>query len=456
MRPNGFAVTALCLLCAILPLAAAAQEEPVAGQDENLGEADLTEEERAAAPLDFGTNMGSRVTVEKTATGYQLVRNGEPYFIKGAGYRTHMDEIVAAGANSIRTWSASHLESLLNQAHERGLSVCVGLWLAHERHGFDYSDEKKVKQQLEKARFYVNRYKHHPALLMWGVGNETEWISGTNALVYKAIDDIAVMIKQEDPHHPTLTVVGEIGTNELKIAFLKEHCPHIDILGVNSFGGLRTLPDRIKQSGWEKPYVVTEFGPIGPWEAQKTPWGSEIEQTSSAKARYYYGSYTRGIKDQPLCLGSYVFLWGFKHETTPTWFSMYLPDGSKLGPVDYMTYAWSGRWPANKAPDLKPIQCPLAQSRVRRLEDFEASVEVSDPNNDPLAYEWEVMSETRKRNRDGTFSTSMRRVTGCIQSNAENRIYFKTPERPGMFRLFVYVRDGKGAAATHNVPFFVE
>ena len=35
--------------------------------------------------------------------GYQLIRGGEPYFIKGAGSGGHLDILVKMGGNSIRT-----------------------------------------------------------------------------------------------------------------------------------------------------------------------------------------------------------------------------------------------------------------------------------------------------------------------------------------------------------------
>lgn len=418
----------------------------------------LAQEPAAAAAKEEAIEIpeGSRVHIEHGDEGYQLFFNDEPYFIKGAGYKKHMDELVAAGANSIRTWSASNLKRLLDQAQENGLTVCVGLWLGQERHGFDYGDPEEVARQLEKCRFYVNRYKNHPALLLWGVGNEAEWITGTNALVYQAINDIAKMIEEEDPHHPQMTVIGEIGTNAVKVSYLQRLCPNIDILGINSFGGLRTLPRRLEQSGWIRPYVVTEFGPLGPWEAKRTAWGAELEQTTTAKGPFYYSSYMSGILGKPNCLGSYVFLWGFKHEATPTWFSMFTLDGEKFSPVEYMTRAWSGKWPANRAPEIAPIVCTADRIKVSRNKEFHASVVATDPDNDPLTYRWELVSETKRKNKDRTTTTVMKPIYQGVKSTEGNRAVFKSPKRAGMFRLFVYVTDGNGNAASANMPFFVK
>src|SRR3954462_6832608 len=45
-----------------------------------------------------------RVEVTKAGEGYRLLRDGKPFFIKGAGGRDALDRLAAAGANSVRTW----------------------------------------------------------------------------------------------------------------------------------------------------------------------------------------------------------------------------------------------------------------------------------------------------------------------------------------------------------------
>lgn len=136
----------------------------------------------AATALAAQTAKRSVVSVDPTQQAYQLTRNGKPYFIRGAGGREHLEELVKAGGNSIRTWGADDLESLLDEAHRLGLTVTVGLWLGHERHGFNYQDDKAIVEQLEKARDNILRYKDRPALLMWGVGNEIEGDGGNPAV----------------------------------------------------------------------------------------------------------------------------------------------------------------------------------------------------------------------------------------------------------------------------------
>ena len=111
------------------------------------------------------------------------------------------------GGNSTRTWGFDQLEGgLLDQAHRHGLTVSVGIWL---RHDLDYADEKQVAEQIRLAMEGVRKYKDHPAVLLWGIGNEMEG-GGENLAVWKHVEVLARKIKEEDPGRPTMTVLAEV------------------------------------------------------------------------------------------------------------------------------------------------------------------------------------------------------------------------------------------------------
>ena len=260
------------------------------------------------------------VELRPTENGWQLLRGGEPYLIKGAGGTHSLQQLADAGANSIRTWDAEGIDGLLDEAHSLGLSVTVGIWLGHERHGFDYDDTAQVAEQYERARQFVLRYKDHPAVLLWGIGNEMEGFeSGDNPAIWKAVNDIAAMIKQLDPHHPTMSTTAEIGGG--RIASVHKRSPAIDIHGINSYGGALSLAQRLRAGGATKPYILTEFGPPGTWETGKSAWGAPYELTSTDKAAYYAKAYKSAVSDASgQAQGSYAFNWGFKMEATATWF----------------------------------------------------------------------------------------------------------------------------------------
>ena len=231
-------------------------------------------------PLHAQTAGPVKVQVEKTAAGYRLLRGGQPYSIKGGGGTSNLEQLRAAGGNSIRTWGSDNLAPLLDRAQKLGLTVTVGIWLGQERQGFRYDDPKQIAEQYERARQAVLRYKDHPALLMWGLGNEMEGDRGDNPAIWNAIEAIAKMAKQTDPNHPMMTVIAEIGGE--KIPNLHRLCPNIDVVGINSYGGAPSVAERYRKLGGTKPYVLTEFGPTGSWEVAKTSWGARRSSRGSS------------------------------------------------------------------------------------------------------------------------------------------------------------------------------
>ena len=200
----------------------------------------------------------SRVVLKTSNGRHQLLRNGSPYFINGAGGHTHLKQLVAAGGNSIRTWGTDNLDEILDAAQKHKLTVCVGLWLGHERHGFNYQNQQSVVEQLETSLAAIRKYKDHPAVLMWGIGNEMEG-AGNNPAIWYAVNHIARECKRIDPNHPTMTVIAELG--ESKVQNIERFCPDIDIIGVNSYGGLTSMAKRYHQgrpgsnngNGWTIP-----------------------------------------------------------------------------------------------------------------------------------------------------------------------------------------------------------
>ncbi len=220
----------------------------------------------------------SVVKIEKTDGGFQLMHNGRPYFINGAGGGSRMEDLVKAGGNSIRTWSSS--QRTLDRADEHGLSVCMGLRLALPRHGADYANEQMLAEQRQRIADEVTALKDHPALLMWAIGNEPEHeISREAALpVWDEIERIAQLIKSIDANHPVITVLAGAGP---KLEDIRRRCPSLDAVGINSYGSLAKVPGQVERFGWDKPYLITEFGPRGWWEVDRTPWGLPIEDTST-------------------------------------------------------------------------------------------------------------------------------------------------------------------------------
>jgi len=420
----------------------------------------------AAVPESATTeSAGSKVElVSKPDGSFTLLLNGEPYIVKGAGGHQYLDLLAASGGNSIRTWGIEQLEEvvdgkpLLDRAHESGISVTVGFWVQHERHGFDYSNAASIQHQRSRLRDAVLKYKDHPALLTWGLGNEMEGFGSgeTDVRIWKELNHLAGIIKALDENHPVMTVIA--GTQQSKIDGILQYYPNIDILGVNQYSGAPGTGQTLDAMGWKGPYMLTEFGVPGTWEGPATSWGAPIEPDSSTKAAETYTAYkTDRDNNVGRNLGSYVFYWGQKQEATATWYGMFLQSGEKLPRVDAMAYAWSGKWPDNRAPKLVSLETPVAFKHVKAGNDFHAEVDSVDREGDELRYLWDIRAESTDRKSGGDAEAAPPSFPDLIVAGqGTRRLSFKAPNRPGGYRLFVTVHDGHGGAVAHNVPFYVE
>jgi hypothetical protein len=399
----------------------------------------------------FWTNLAFaapiRTEIVESGSGYQLLRDGEPYFVKGAGAREGLADLAAAGANSIRTWGAEDIGDLLDEAHRHGLSVTVGIWLRKEYDNFDYDNPADVQAQFEKAKEAVDNYKDHPALLMWAVGNEME-LGAEGPDVWKAVEQIAAMIQREDPNHPVISVVADMWPEKMDL--ILEHCPSLDALGVNSYTGLPSLHERMEP--WTKPYFITEYAFQGQDEHPETPWGVVYEPTSTQKAELMREHYQRGILDHPgRVLGGYAFYWGPSDSSTAAWHSLLLKTGERLGATDALQEIWSGKLPENQAPVIEPLaeEAPV----LAPGETLVIGLETADPDGDPLTGRYEVLDDDFDR-----FVGDFEKPAPLIQAgqivDLEEFILTAPPE-PGIYQLVVIVVDGNGKAATAKLPFQV-
>jgi hypothetical protein len=397
----------------------------------------------------------SNVTLTRAERGWQLLRNGQPYSIRGVGAADGSLKLLAqCGGNSIRTWGTEGLQEKLDAAARLGLTVTAGIWLGHERHGFDYANAAKVAEQKEAVRRAVLSFRDHPALLIWALGNEMEGYGrGDNARIWLAVNDLAAMAKQLDPHHPTMTVIAEIGGD--RVQNIHRLCPDVDIVGINSYGGAASLGERYQKLGGTKPWVLTEFGPAAPWESSKTAWGASIERSSSEKAISYRRAYEGALREHDLCLGSYAFLWGHKQETTSTWFGMLLPGGTRTAAVDVMQELWSGRPPPNRCPKIRNLSLRGAPDQVPIGKELIVSLDAIDPEGDPISVSWAVREEPQWYATGGDAEEPPAEVEGRITNRSSTGCRLVAPPKPGAYRVYVTVSDSHGGCAVANIPFRV-
>lgn len=414
-----------------------------------------------SAPLQH-TNGPAEVEIRHAEGRYQLYVNGAPVYIKGAGLEQGSQEALAEhGGNSFRTWRPGDGretgQEMLDRAERNGLYVTMGLVVTGERHGFDYNNPVAVSNQLVRIRGQVLKYRNHPALLIWAIGNELN-LSAHNPKVWDAVNDISRMIHELDPNHLTTSPVA--GLSRALVQELKTRAPDLDLLSVQMYADIVNLPRHLRESGWDGPYMVTEWGATGHWEVGKTSWGAPLENDSQTKADSYQARYQVIAADRTQCVGSYVFLWGQKQERTPTWYGMFLATGEETPAVDALHYCWTGAWPANRSPRLETMELDGKQARanihLQADQTYSASVQASDPDHDPLTYSWVVLEESTDLKTGGDFETKPKSWPACIEQPTKNDIRLKAPSKPGAYRLFAYVFDGKGHAAHANIPFFVD
>lgn len=394
------------------------------------------------------------VSVEEVGGTWKLMREGKPYLIKGAGGHTNLELLKQCGANSIRTWGVdAKTKEILDAAHEQDLTVTVGIWLAHLNHGANYEDRGLIERQTAEVRRAVEAYKDHPAVLAWGLGNEMEVGDGgdTNVALWRHINDLAKMVKELDPHHPTMTVIAEMGGQ--KVPSIEAHCPDLDILGVNAYGGAPSLMKRYRELGGTKPVVLTEFGPLGFWEVGRNAIGAADEMKSGDKAKFYASGY-QGIAADAMGLGSYAFLWGNKQEATATWFGMLLPNGERTAAVDTMAQLWGAPVP-NRVPVIESLEWK-GEAILKPGQIVRPTLKAKDPEGDPLRVKWVLMNDALDYGFGGYAQARPAEYPDSFLKGDLSGAEFRMPDNGGYYRLYAYVFDDAGGAAVANLSLKID
>jgi beta-galactosidase/beta-glucuronidase len=229
----------------------------------------------------------SFVTVETAGDeSFRYLVNGSPQLFIGMGYnpiyRYLSDEeraanydrdfqiLCEAGVNHIIGWDADKGyeqdkfdELTLDYAEKYGIGVVMPFYLPPEG---DYTDEGFTESLKEEAARKVERYKDHPALRLWGVGNEVlaempegpMW--GDFCRFYLELTD---MIHDLDPNHPVIYREAEdafMSAIEKGLRGNAKERPWL-LYGMNIYTmELERILDAWPPEGVHCPLIVTEFG----------------------------------------------------------------------------------------------------------------------------------------------------------------------------------------------------
>ena len=86
-------------------------------------------------------------------------------------------------------------------------------------------------------------------------------------------------------------------------------------IGINVYGAIENAPLNIRRYGWEKPYVITEWGVNGPFEAKTNSWGAKIEPTNGFKANQRLRRYKNIIESDKVYVLVLIVFYGDKNKS---------------------------------------------------------------------------------------------------------------------------------------------
>ncbi|MEM1417848.1 MAG: glycoside hydrolase family 2 TIM barrel-domain containing protein, partial [Myxococcota bacterium] len=394
------------------------------------------------------------VSVERGPGGrWALLRDGRPHEVRGAGTDGGRLPLLAAlGATSFRTWGVGpDTEAQLDEAEELGMSVTLGLWLGRRAHRFDWHDREHVARQRRAVRDAVLAHRDHPALLMWGIGNEMEQ-GNDDPVMWEEIGALVRMVQRLDRHHPTMVVTAELG--EANAERLQRYVPEVDVWGINSYGRIASLSERLDAVGYDGPFVVTELGHPAEWETPKTAWGTPREVSSSAKIAGYRASFSAIARD-PRCLGAYAFVWSRGVTPVDTWHALLGPGDVRFAPTDALFEAWVGLPPANRSPSVRALHAPFDGAEVAPGAPIRARFDARDPEGEALRYAWILHRDSPEPLRRGAGAVHTCHDAEGADLAGRAEFVGAAPQTPGAWRLLGFAIDPGGRAAYASARFRV-
>ena len=403
-----------------------------------------------------------QVYIKKDDKAYHLIRNGAPFFVKGGCGDNHLEDFVRAGGNTIRIYDTINLGAKLDELHKWGLAAVVDISLPKFNGGGQafYSNVEKTAKLKQDITKFVEKYKSHPSLLFWVLGNETYYSELFSNDFVRVYNDLLRTLHEIDPDHPVTTTVSSSGLRKVPSILLKT--PDLDFISINNFGSLHDFEyDKDLLFFWKKPYLISEWGIHGPWESNMTNWSAPIEWSSTEKAQRYRENYLNFIApiDDGRFLGHMVFFWGQKQERTHSWFSLYTRDGKRTQGVfeigklfnkdstkysgpRIMEYSLEGKGGKDNIL-LNPNQ------KVKATVNFIDKDQVADSQ-----IKWEIKPENWNIYPNEN-EEEPKTILAAIKDKDNSSFIFRTPNYPGPYRVYVEIEGSNGYVAMANIPFYV-
>ena len=406
------------------------------------------------------------VRVAGSKPNWCLLVDGRPWTVKGVTWGPPASEFAARaadltdlGVNTIRTWGTdAGSRTLLDAAAAARMRVVAGFWLAPGGGPGsggcpDYVADSTYKADaLKDITTWVTAYRDHPGVLMWDVGNESllgmaQCWSGTQLEAqrdaYAAfVNEAAVRIHSLDPKHPVTNTDAWTGAWD----YLERNAPALDLYGLNTYGGVCGTRQAWVAGGYDKPYLVTEGGPTGDWEARPDVNGIPDQGTDRDNAAGYTTAW-RCVQEHPgVALGATLFNYGTESDFGGIWFNL-LPGGDRRLAWHAVAAAYGG--PAAQGRNTPPVFTAMAvpgSTAVVAGSTFRVDTTVSDPDGDALTYAVQLNS----RNVDGSGA-----LTPATATRSGSSFSVQAPQALGVHKVYVFARDGHGNVGVETRSFRV-
>jgi len=404
-----------------------------------------------------------KVVIKKLDNHYNFYIDGKPFIVKGGAGYTHLAELAASGGNTISCWDTAKFSLLLNDALQNHVYVIAGLDLPGGENNDFYKNEAYISVLFKNYQSVVLRYKDHPALLAWSLGNELKMpFSFTTSNYYKTYNRLLTMMHTIDPNHPVSTSV--INVPKKGMLNIQWRIPALDFISINSYNNIKTIKNDLAKIKliWKGPYLVGEWAPDGGWEAETITWQAPVEKTSTKKAEEYALFYKKYMPlNDPRFLGSITFYWGIRQEYTPTWYSIFNEPGVPNEIMEALGDCWNDTQTVHISPTLKYMLIDSLGARDNIIVSpgsmHKAMLALKEYNPaDSLRYCWEILNEDW-----ATWGSTWKNFKkpkaelGVVADSTIQNPFFKAPEKEGPYRIYVTVFNSRGFCATANTPFYV-
>ena len=396
--------------------------------------------------------------------------NDVPFFIRGVAYNTGHDWrdgsqipsrsrlsedfklIKSMGANVIRRYgSGIYDKNILNIAHENGLMVQFGFW-------FDpqvdyYKDKSAVEEYFHEVENNVRKWKDHPAVLMWSIGNECwgqlkhhfqkPYLIKVRQQYILMLEKMTRLIHEIDSLHPVITCLEhEESQLPSELIDLRRFAPSLDAIGINSYyeGQISKLDSVFFANDTTRPYLVSEFGPNGYWNDHynNMKYGRLIEQNSLEKANWYVYQWRNFVLlNRGKTLGGIAYCWKDRLEGTLTWF----------GITDFENRLKPAYWALRNEWGEDDIRNEIYN------EDFSV---VSIRKNNYMVYTLSAKKQHMKVKWEVFQNEFLEPYDEIFFSEKGDFLFVKMPISNKNLRVFAYVSDENNNVITCSVPVYFQ